>query len=1001
MDVPEVSQADQYLNSGKQCLEFGNYSIALNLFEQSITLNPGLAEAWEAKAATLRNLGRYEEAIAASEKAIALQMHFVENNAGFWLDQGCSLFDIGDFEAAIINYDKAVKIRPDYYEAWTSRGTALFALGKYEQAISDLDKAIVFKPDCENAWNSRGAALVALEYYEDAIASFDKAIMFNTKFEHAWINRGTALEKLEQYEAAITSYDRAIKIQPDSCQAWNQRGSSLAALGQYKKAIDSYDQAIKFKLDFYEAWHNRGHALSVLERYEDAIDSFDNAIEVEPDHYEAWYFRGFTFAKLERYDDAIASFDKTLSFKPDHCEAWFHSSVALFYLERYEDAIVCFDKTLSFNPDYCEAWYGRSTALVELEHFEDAVACFDEALRLKPDYYEAWHGRSTVLIDLGRYEDAVTCFDKVLKIKPDYHESWHNRGMALVKSERFKDAIANFDQGLIHVPKETQPEGWGELHRGQGDVYLYQAQLALSNPVARLRLCSQALKCYQTALQTLETFPEVYLDLIRSLIKTYLGLANPETANQWRIRGLEVFRQLLNVQSSLQKKRRIEAQFSGFSQVSVDTLVSTGNLTTALKAAERYKNRCLTWILDEWHEQVTSPSYAEMRGLLNSNREIIYWHLSEEILTTFILTPNQENPIVLTQNSIHFETWRKDWDKRYGDYRSKGKSQVQHQARHPWRDTLKTELDGLKAILDIEKIEAHLSPHTHLILIPHRDLHRFPIHALFGDDRITTYLPNIKVGLAQKSPSTPPTRFLLNVEDPARSDQPPLQFARLESAIIQAMFTPNVKTINPDDGDRATVKTALQENRGIFHFTGHGDYNARQPEHSAIGLTDTDRLTAKEISALNLQQYELVCLSACETALTGMQTINTEYVGLTSAFLQAGVSQVISTLWTVQEVSNAYLMIRFYQFLQNEMHPAEALKRSQSWLSTVVRLELADWLIEASQLKNLDPLIEQELEQQAYILREEVNASTIDLHHPPYADPYHWAAFTLTGRSFL
>jgi CHAT domain-containing protein len=555
-------------------------------------------------------------------------------------------------------------------------------------------------------------------------------------------------------------------------------------------------------------------------------------------------------------------------------------------------------------------------------------------------------------------------------------------------------------KGSQVLKKKTEPEGWGELHHMKGKIYYYQAKLSPNTSASRLEHL-QALECYEQALKTLEIFPVAYLGLIQSLIKSNICLANPDAASQWRIKGLEVFRQLLNVQPSLQKKRKLEAQFSGFSQVAVDALVSAGNLIAALKAAESYKNRCLTWILDEWKEQVTSSSYAEMRRLLESGCEIIYWHLSEETLTTFVLTSHQEDPFVLTQKSTQFETWKKDWDKRYSDYRNKGKDQAQHLASHPWRNTLKTELARLKDILDIEKIEAHLTPHTQLILIPHRDLHRFPIHALFGDDRITTYLPSIKVGLAQKPPSNPPTRFLLNVEDPARPDQPPLQFARLESAIIQAIFAPNVKAINPEDGDRATVKTALQENRGTFYFTGHGDYNARQPEHSAIGLTDTDRLTAKEISALNLQQYELVCLSACETALAGMQTINTEYVGLTSAFLQAGVSQVISTLWTVPEVSNAYIMIRFYQFLQNGMTAAEALKRSQSWLSTVTRLELADWLTEISQLKNLDPLIKQELEQQAHSLREEANASTIDLHHPPYADPYHWAAFTLTGRGFL
>jgi CHAT domain-containing protein len=673
---------------------------------------------------------------------------------------------------------------------------------------------------------------------------------------------------------------------------------------------------------------------------------------------------------------------------------------ALCLLEHYEDAIASFDKAIKFKPNNDEAWVGRGNALGFLEHYEDAIASFDKAIKFKPNNDEAWYNRGVALAKFERYEDAIASFDKVVKIQPHKYAAWHNRGAVMANLERYEEVIANCDLGLTYVLKETLPEGWGELHHFKGKIYSYQAKLNQNIQTARLKYL-QAIECYEIAIQTLEAFPKDFLGLIQSFIKAHIGLANPEAANRWCVEGLEVFRQLLNAQPTSQQKQRIEVQFSGFSQVAVDALVSNENFTIALEAAERYKNRCLTWILDKWQEQVTSPSHVEMRELLDSDHEIIYWHLSEDTLTTFILTSHQENPIVLTQKSTHLEIWQKDWDKCYGDYRSKSKDQALHQASHPWRENLATELTRLKNVLEIDQIGAYLSPNTQLILIPHRDLHRFPIHALFDDDRITTYLPSIQVGLVQKPPSTSTTHFLVNVEDPTRPDQPPLQFARLESAIIQAMFAPNVKAIDSDNGDRAKVETALQENRGIFHFTGHGDYNARQPEHSAIGLTDTDRLTAKEISTLNLQQYELVCISACETALTGMQTINTEYVGLTSAFLQSGVSQVVSTLWTVQEVSNAYLMIRFYQFLQNGMSPAEALKRSQSWLRTVTRLELADWLIETSRLKSLDPLIKQELEQQAFSLREEAEASTIDLHHPPYADPYHWAAFTLTGRGFL
>jgi hypothetical protein len=45
---------------------------------------------------------------------------------------------------------------------------------------------------------------------------------------------------------------------------------------------------------------------------------------------------------------------------------------------------------------------------------------------------------------------------------------------------------------------------------------------------------------------------------------------------------------------------------------------------TALETAERFKNRCLTWILDAWKETVIYPSYADMQTLCTPDTAIIY-----------------------------------------------------------------------------------------------------------------------------------------------------------------------------------------------------------------------------------------------------------------------------------------------------------------------------------------------------------------------------------------
>ncbi|MFM7353973.1 MAG: CHAT domain-containing protein, partial [Microcystis aeruginosa] len=55
-------------------------------------------------------------------------------------------------------------------------------------------------------------------------------------------------------------------------------------------------------------------------------------------------------------------------------------------------------------------------------------------------------------------------------------------------------------------------------------------------------------------------------------------------------------------------------------------------------------------------------------------------------------------------------------------------------------------------------------------------------------------------------------------------------------------------------------------------------YDSFRPQESAIALSD-GLLTVRDINKLNLSSYRLVCLAACETALTGKDGITTEYVG--------------------------------------------------------------------------------------------------------------------------
>ena len=92
----------------------------------------------------------------------------------------------------------------------------------------------------------------------------------------------------------------------------------------------------------------------------------------------------------------------------------------------------------------------------------------------------------------------------------------------------------------------------------------------------------------------------------------------------------------------------------------------------------------------------------------------------------------------------------KKWNEQYANYR-KGKNHNSKDEVKDWRDNLPELLEELAEILDIpaiiNSIQNPKSKIQNIILVPHRDLHRFPIHALFPDNFTITYLPSAKIGL--------------------------------------------------------------------------------------------------------------------------------------------------------------------------------------------------------------------------------------------------------------
>lgn len=117
-----------------------------------------------------------------------------------------------DSKAAIANYDKAIKLYPDYADAWVRKGVTLMNLKEYHQALSIFNQVINKTPHLFKAIYNRGKLWMKLKMYDNAISDFDKATTLNPQHAQAHQLFGNALHHAGKEEEAEIQWNRAIKL---------------------------------------------------------------------------------------------------------------------------------------------------------------------------------------------------------------------------------------------------------------------------------------------------------------------------------------------------------------------------------------------------------------------------------------------------------------------------------------------------------------------------------------------------------------------------------------------------------------------------------------------------------------------------------------------------------------------------------------------------------------------------------------------------------------------
>jgi len=129
-----------------------------------------------------------------------------------WLEEGEILFNLKRYEAALIAFDHAIQLDPNYATAYYNKGYMLHTLKQYEEAISIFDHATRLDPNLTYAYGNKGVALSDLKRYDEAIIAFDQTIQLDPNDAFAYYNKGIALQNTNRRSEAQAAFEKAKQL---------------------------------------------------------------------------------------------------------------------------------------------------------------------------------------------------------------------------------------------------------------------------------------------------------------------------------------------------------------------------------------------------------------------------------------------------------------------------------------------------------------------------------------------------------------------------------------------------------------------------------------------------------------------------------------------------------------------------------------------------------------------------------------------------------------------
>lgn len=522
-DHPKHVEAAYLLGIALQ--ELGDKEGALAAFSQAAATDETHYLSQYQKGVLLEEAGRRDEAMAAFRKVIehggnspaadqarrrfafgASEEQAREVRA--LLEEGATLMDQGDLDAAKARFERVVALVPENALAHYNLATIHSRQGRSQEAIRELKEALRHAP--RHFLSHYGLALIYTGEgrFEEAFESLKNVVRFAPRTHPVYQDAKRKVEGIMQYLQQARGQAEA--------QAAFREGISLVEQKEFEQALAKFEKAIE--LDSSNAFYhyNAGILYVELNRLEDAYKAFKEAVRLKPDHVQSHFRLGLFYEVAKLPQEALDSYRKVIEYgtnEPEVAEARRRLQVveagaddrekalghlilgnALAALGERDQALAAFERAERHNPTDRGVLLRLAEMLMRLGRSDEAQQRLEIGIKEHPDF-SRFHFLLAQVYDGKRdLEKAESEFHEALRLQPDSFPVVEMLARFLVREKRADEGIS-----LLREYVEAHPDN-------------EQALLSLGNLLTQMDRATEAATLYDWYLTTHEETPIVLIE---------------------------------------------------------------------------------------------------------------------------------------------------------------------------------------------------------------------------------------------------------------------------------------------------------------------------------------------------------------------------------------------------------------------------------------------------------------------------------------------------------